>query len=47
MDEAMNAVLLDELRATAGAMLFQPTPEIVGDADVKCSVSAAGENVDV
>jgi hypothetical protein len=47
MYEAEHAVLLDELRTTAGAVLLQPNPEVIGDADVKRAVSAAGENVDV
>jgi len=47
MDEAMYAVLLDELRAAAGAMLFKSNSQIIGDADVERAVSATGKNVDV
>jgi hypothetical protein len=47
MDEAMNAVLLDEFRAATGAMLLKSSSQIIGDADVERAVSAAGENVDV
>jgi hypothetical protein len=47
MDETKHAVLLDEFRAATGAMLLQPSLEIIGDANVERAVSAAGEDVDV
>ena len=43
----MNVVVLDEFRAATGAMLLKSSTQIICDADVKRSVSAAGENVDV
>jgi hypothetical protein len=47
MDEAKHAVLLDEFRAATGAMLLKSSSQILGDADVQRSVSAACEDVDV
>jgi hypothetical protein len=45
MDEAKHAVLLDELRTTAGTMLLKSNSQIVGDADVERSVEAARKDV--
>src|ERR1700732_3031501 len=47
VDEAMHTVFLHEFRAMTASMLLKPFPKIVGDPDVKRSVSAASENVDV
>jgi hypothetical protein len=43
----MYTVFLDEFRAMTASMLFKPLPKVIGDADVKRTVSAAGENVNV
>ena len=47
MYETMNSMLLDELRAVAGAMQVQPLLDAVGHADVQRAMFAASENVDV
>src|SRR5260370_41908903 len=47
VDEAMHTVFLHEFRAMTASMLLKPLPKVVGDPDVKRSVSAAGEHVDV
>jgi hypothetical protein len=47
MNEAMHTVFLDEFRTMTAAMLLKPCPQVIGDADVERSVSAAGEDVDV
>jgi hypothetical protein len=41
----MYTVFLDEFRAMIASMLLKPLPQVMGDADVKRTVSAAGENV--
>jgi hypothetical protein len=35
MDESKHAVLPDEFRATAGAVLLESNSQIIGDADVQ------------
>jgi hypothetical protein len=47
MDEVMRAVSCDEFRDVTAAMLTKPGPQVIGDANVKRPVSAAGEDVDV
>jgi hypothetical protein len=47
VDEAMHTVFFHEFRAMTASMLLKPLPKVVGDPDIKRSVSAAGENVDV
>ena len=47
MNEAMHTVFLDEFRTMTAAMLLKPCPQVIGDADVERSMSAAGEDVDV
>jgi hypothetical protein len=46
VNETMYTVFLDEFRAMIASMLLKPLPQVMGDADVKRTVSAAGENVD-
>jgi hypothetical protein len=46
MDEVMHTVFLDKFRAMTVAMLIKLGPQIIGDANVERSVSAASENVD-
>jgi hypothetical protein len=47
MDEAVHTIFLDEFRAAAAAMALKPNPEIVGNANVKRSVPAARENINI
>jgi hypothetical protein len=47
MHQAKHLVLPYKLGATAGTVLLEPRPHIVGDADIQRSIPAAGEDVDV
>jgi hypothetical protein len=46
-DEHLDVVLSREARDCTDLMLPDSPREIVGHADIKCAVAAAGENVDV
>ena len=47
VNKSMHFVLLDEFRGSSSAMQFQPSRQIIRDADVKRPMQAAGEDVDV
>ena len=44
VDQCVNDVLFDELRAKAAAMLIQSGRDVPGDADIKRAMFAAGED---